>query len=72
MTALEGFISFVVIALVGWAIAEVKYRTISFHHSSQEDAVNEKAAATLKKDGYKENSIRDILKTITFKGYKAI
>ncbi len=36
MTALTGIILFALVALAGWAIAEIKYRSISFTHSEEE------------------------------------
>jgi len=69
---LIGLIVFVAIALVGWGIAVAKYRTVNFSHSSlEQDALN-KADATLKKDGYEEKGIRDILRDATYTGFKTI
>jgi hypothetical protein len=72
MTALEGFILFVAVSLIGWEIVELKYRAVGFEHSEEENVANEKAAALLKKDGYKESNIRDILSNSSFTGFDAV
>ena len=49
-TAILGIVALVVLALVGWAIAEAKYKTIS----------------------YTELGIKDVIKTISTKGFSAV
>lgn len=71
MTAFISLCSFVVIALVGWAIVEVKYKHLDYK-------VNEEEAAGVKKEEAHhvvpdhELGIKDVVKTISAKGYKAV
>jgi len=72
---MEGLISFAVfaaVALIGWAIAEGKSKAFGYNKNDEEQAVDDKLAAQLKKDGYHELGIRDILKTSTFRGFSAV
>lgn len=72
MTALLVLAALVVIALVGWAIAEAKAKTCTYHNNEEEEAALERTQEAQKKSEYAEMSIRDVIKTISTKGFKAV
>ena len=70
--ALIGLIALVVVALVGWAIAEFKYKAFTFTRS-EKDIEEEKELEELKRaDGFKEMNIRDIMRKNSTNGYNAV
>ena len=72
MNALIGLIALVVVALVGWAIAEFKYKAFTFTRS-EKDIEEEKELEELKRaDGFKEMNIRDIMRKNSTNGYNAV
>ena len=72
MNALIGLIALVVVALVGWAIAEFKYKAFTFTRS-EKDSEEEKALEEMKRaDGFKEMNIRDIMRKNSTNGYNAV
>ena len=72
MIALIGLIALVVVALVGWAIAEFKYKAFTFTRS-EKDIEEEKELEELKRaDGFKEMNIRDIMRKNSTNGYNAV
>ena len=72
MNALIGLIAFVVVALVGWAIAEFKYKAFTFTRS-EKDIEEEKELEEMKRaDGFKEMNIRDIMRKNSTNGYNAV
>ena len=71
-TAIIGIVALVAIALVGWAIAEAKYKTITYTRNEEETAVENRAAETLKQNDYEELGIKDVIRTISTKGFKAV
>ena len=72
MNALIGLIALVVVALVGWAIAEFKYKAFTFTRS-EKDIEEEKELEALKRaDGFKEMNIRDIMRKNSTNGYNAV
>ena len=72
MNALIGLIALVVVALVGWAIAEFKYKAFTFTRS-EKDIEEEKELEEMKRaDGFKEMNIRDIMRKNSTKGYNAV
>ena len=72
MNALIGLIALVVVALVGWAIAEFKYKAFTFTRS-EKDIEEEKELEEMKRaDGFKEMSIRDIMRKNSTNGYNAV
>lgn len=72
MNALIGLIALVVVALVGWAIAEFKYKVFTFTRS-EKDIEEEKELEELKRaDGFKEMNIRDIMRKNSTNGYNAV
>lgn len=72
MNALIGLIALVVVALVGWAIAEFKYKAFTFTRS-EKNIEEEKELEELKRaDGFKEMNIRDIMRKNSTNGYNAV
>lgn len=72
MNALIGLIVLVVVALIGWAIAEFKYKAFTFTRS-EKDIEEEKELEELKRaDGFKEMNIRDIMRKNSTNGYNAV
>lgn len=72
MNALIGLIALVVVALVGWAIAEFKYKAFTFTRS-EKDIEEEKELEELKRaDGFKEMNIRDIMRKNSTNDYNAV
>ena len=72
MNALIGLIALVVVALVGWAIAEFKYKAFTFTRS-EKDIEEEKELEEMKRaDGFKEMNIRDIIRKNSTNGYNAV
>ena len=72
MNALIGLIALVVVALVGWAIAQFKYKAFTFTRS-EKDIEEEKELEELKRaDGFKEMNIRDIMRKNSTNGYNAV
>ena len=72
MNALIGLIALVVVALVGWAIAEFKYKAFTFTRS-EKDIEEEIELEELKRaDGFKEMNIRDIMRKNSTNGYNAV
>lgn len=59
------------VALCGWAIAEFKSNHCVYENSSEENAVEEKVAQAVKENGFNELGIKDVIKTISTKGFDA-
>lgn len=66
-----GFAVFVVAALIGWGLAELKGRNVNYTNNEQENEVEKAAAEQLHKNGFSEMNIGDIKKTISTKGFSA-
>ncbi len=71
-TAIIGMLALVVVALVGWALAEAKYKALTYERNDEEKAAEEHAAELLHKNGYSELGIKDVIKTISTKGFSAV
>lgn len=71
-TALIGFILFVVISLVGWAIAELKNKAIHFEHSEAEAEGEKEMEEHFMQHGGHEQDLKDLLKHNSTKGYNAV
>ena len=68
MTGLYIFVALIVVALLGWGIAELKNRSITFEHSEEAELLyNEQ-----KEHGFKEQNLKDLLAHNSTKGYDAI
>jgi len=67
-----GLIALLIISLVGWAIAELKNKSISFTHSEAEAEGEEEMREAYEANGNKELNLKDLLARNSTKGYKAI
>ena len=72
MEALLGLIALIVVALVGWAIAEFKYKAFTFTRSAKEIEEEEELEEQRRADGFKEMNIRDIMRKNSTNGYNAV
>lgn len=66
-----GIIILVSIALIGWMLAEFKAKHCQYQPTDDEVDSEEQTNARLLKDGWKELSIKDVIKTISTKGFSA-
>ncbi|EFB32969.1 MAG: hypothetical protein HXO02_02835 [Prevotella salivae] len=72
MTGLYIFIALIAIALLGWAVAELKSRSITFEHSEEEREEAELLYNEQKERDFKEQDLKDLLAHNSTKGYDAI
>lgn len=72
MNALIGFIALIVVALVGWAIAEFKYKAFTFTRSEKDIEEEELLESEHRAEGFKEMNIRDIMRKNSTNGYNAV
>jgi len=72
MTTIIAILVFVIAALVGWLFAEVKGKMITYNNNEQEQAVLDENYRQLKKNGYNELNIKDVIRTIATTGYSAV
>ena len=71
-TPIIGLIALLIIALIGWGLAELKNRSITFVHSEEEKEGEEEMQEAFEANGRKELNLRDLLERNSTKGYKAI
>ena len=71
-TPIIGLFVLLVIALIGWAVAETKNKVIKFEHSKAEEEGYEEMQEAFEHDGGKELSLKDLLKRNYTKGYQSI
>ena len=67
-----GLVALLVIALIAWAIAELKNRSITFTHSEAEAKGEEEMREAYEANGNKELNLKDLLARNSTKGYKSI
>ena len=72
MEALLGLIALIAVALVGWAIAEFKYKAFTFTRSAKDIEEEEELEEQRRADGFKEMNIRDIMRKNSTNGYNAV
>ena len=72
MNALLGFICFFTVALIGWAIAELKGKADNYVENTDEQKAMQTFLDNQRKGGYEEMSIRDVVKSISTKGFSAL
>ena len=72
MNALFGFVALIVVAIIGWAIAEFKYKTFTFTRSEKDIEEEEELEEQRRADGFKEMNIRDIMRKHSTNGYNAV
>ena len=72
MNALFGFVALIVVAIIGWAIAEFKYKTFTFTRSEKDIEEEEELEEQRRADGFKEMNIRDIMRKNSTNGYNSV
>ena len=72
MTGLYIFIALIAVALLGWAVAELKNRAITFEHSEEEREEAELLYNEQKERDFKEQDLNDLLAHNSTKGYDAV
>ena len=72
MNALIGFIALFVVALIGWAIAEFKYKAFTFTRSEKDLEEEQLLENEHRAEGFKEMNIRDIMRKNSTNGYNAV
>lgn len=70
-TVLISIVLLICIALCGWAVAELKSKHDVYEHSEEETAVENRVAEQIQKNGFHELGIKDVIATISTKGFKA-
>lgn len=73
-TPMIGLVALLAIALIAWAIAELKNRSITFTHSEAEAEAEgeEEMREAYEANGNKELNLKDLLARNSTKGYKSI
>jgi hypothetical protein len=71
-TPMIGLVALLAIALIAWAIAELKNRSITFTHSEAEAEGEEEVREAYEANGNKELNLKDLLARNSTKGYKSI
>lgn len=66
---LIGLVAFVAIALVGWCFAEMKTKACAYEQNEEEKEVEARLARQLHENGFHELSIRDVVQSISTKGF---
>lgn len=72
MNALIGLIVLFAVAIIGWAIAEMKYKTFTFTRSEKDVEEEELLENEHRAQEFKEMNIRDIMRNNSTKGYNAV
>lgn len=72
MNALIGLIVLFAVAIIGWAIAEMKYKTFTFTRSEKDVEEEELLGNEHRAQEFKEMNIRDIMRNNSTNGYNAV
>lgn len=72
MNALIGLIVLFAVAIIGWAIAEIKYKTFTFTRSEKDVEEEELLENEHRAQEFKEMNIRDIMRNNSTNGYNAV
>lgn len=72
MNALIGLIVLFAVAIIGWAIAEMKYKTFTFTRSEKDVEEEELLENEHRAQKFKEMNIRDIMRNNSTNGYNAV
>lgn len=72
MNALIGLIVLFAVAIIGWAIAEMKYKTFTFTRSEKDVEEEELLENEHRAQEFKEMNIRDIMCNNSTNGYNAV
>lgn len=63
-------VAFAIVALIGWGVAELKSKSCGYVQNEEEKAVDERLAQQLHENGFHELNIKDVMKSISTKGFK--
>ncbi|MCH3994770.1 MAG: hypothetical protein LKG14_05050 [Prevotella sp.] len=66
------FILFVVVALVGWGVCELKSRSTFTHSEAEKKELEEMELADKAKGGYHEMNLHELIQNNSSKGYDAV
>ena len=72
MTGLYIFAALIIIALAGWAVSELKAKTIHYEHSEAEKQHAKLLYEEQKEHGFREQNLDDLLEHNSTKGYDAV
>lgn len=72
MNALIGLIVLFAVAIIGWSIAEMKYKTFTFTRSEKDVEEEELLENEHRAQEFKEMNIRDIMRNNSTNGYNAV
>ncbi len=72
MNALIGLIVLFAVTIIGWAIAEMKYKTFTFTRSEKDVEEEELLENEHRAQEFKEMNIRDIMRNNSTNGYNAV
>ena len=72
ITPMIGLIALLVIALIGWVVAELKDKCITFTHSKEEEEGEEEMREAYEAHGGRELNLKDLLAHNSTNGYKSI
>ena len=65
-------VAFAAVSLIGWGVAELKSRACGYVQNEEEKAVDDRLAQQLHENGFHELSIKDVIKSISTKGFTTI
>ncbi len=65
-----GLAVFAVVSLIGWGLAELKSKACGYEQNDEEKTVDERLAQQLHENGFHELNIKDVMKSISTKGFK--
>ena len=72
MNALIGLIVLFAVAIIGWDIAEMKFKTFTFTRSEKDVEEEELLENEHRAQEFKEMNIRDIMRNNSTNGYNAV
>lgn len=71
-TVIIVIVAFVLVALAGWGIAELKYKSINYKAGKGDAEAQEKALQQAREKDFGEMDIKDVRETISAKGFDAV
>ena len=72
MTTIIAIAVLILIALVGWFVAEAKGKYVIYANNEQEQAVLDQNRHNLEQNSFTELNIKDVIRTIATTGYSAV
>ena len=72
MTTIIAIAVLILIALVGWFVAEAKGKYVIYANNEKEQAVLDQNRRNLEQNGFTELNIKDVIRTIATTGYSAV